>query len=379
MLLMTALASLIGLCVLGSLWRSGMPGIREAMSGHVTTILAMLLMAQQGWAPPWLGVLLANLLYALGGGLFVFGVRRFLGQGISWPLMSWALCAFVAAMVVYTYVTPDVGARIVLASLIYTVLLMLLAWSLWRARGVRFAYGHVFMLALAWTGIVGHATRLVIYALGLDAVPSLLTPTRLNIVFLSLGVVVMPSLTLGLIMMIHDRMLLEREREANTDFLTGVLSRKAWSKTALQMGERARAEGRPMALLLLDIDHFKQVNDTMGHAAGDAVLRHFAVVAGSMLRPGDALGRLGGEEFMAAMPDLSVQEAQALAARMLALLNTMPCQYGDRQLRYTFSGGVASWDGAESLALAMERADRALYRAKAGGRSRVDLAYSEAA
>ncbi|AUL19667.1 GGDEF domain-containing protein [Bordetella holmesii] len=379
MLLMTALASLIGLCVLGSLWRSGMPGIREAMSGHVTTILAMLLMAQQAWAPQWLGILVANMLYALGGGLFVLGVRRFLGQGVSWRLMLASVGVFVVGLAFYTYVTPDVGARIVLASLIYTVLLIVLVWSVWVSRRERFAYGHIFMLCLASAGIVGHATRLVIYALGLDAVPDLLTPTRLNVVFLSLGVVVMPSLTLGLIMMIHDRMLIVREREANTDFLTGVMSRKAWWHAALEMGQHARDTGRPMALLVLDIDHFKKVNDSMGHAAGDAVLRHFAVVAGALLRPGDALGRLGGEEFIAAMPDLSVLEAQALAARMLAVLGTMPCQYGDRQLRYTFSGGVAAWDGVESLTVAMERADRALHRAKAGGRSRVDLAYPEAA
>lgn len=373
LLLITALAALIGLCVLGSLWRSGMPGIREAMGANVATIVAMLFMVQQASAPPWLGVLLSNLLFALGGVLFVAGARRFLGQPVPWRAMLGGVALLIPALAYYTYASPNVSARIVLASLMYTSLLALLAWSVWRSRRQRFAYSQIFMLSLALVAVLGHGTRMTVYALGVDVIPGLLAPTLWNIVFLSLGVVIMPSLTLGMIMMIHDRMLIEREREANTDFLTGVLSRKAWWQGAQQLGARARA-GRPLALLILDIDYFKQVNDTMGHAAGDAVLRHFAAVASAALRPGDALGRLGGEEFIAALPGASVQEAQALAARMLAALAAMPCQYGDIQLRYTFSGGVTSWDGAEALHSAVQRADQALYRAKAGGRSRVDLA-----
>ncbi|ANY18255.1 signaling protein [Bordetella pseudohinzii] len=371
MLLITALAALIDLCVLGSLWRSGMPGIREAMGANVATIVAMLFMVQQASAPPWLGVLLANLLFTMGGVLFVAALRRFLDQPVPWRPMLGGVAVLMVALAYYTYISPDVSARIVLASLMYTSLLALLAWSVWRSRRQRFAYSQIFMLSLALVAILGHGTRMAVYALGVDAIPGLLAPTVWNIVFLSLGVVIMPSLTLGMIMMIHDRMLIEREREANTDFLTGVLSRKAWWQGAQRLGARA---GRPLALLILDIDHFKQVNDSMGHAAGDAVLRHFAAVASAALRPGDALGRLGGEEFIAALPGASAQEAQALAARMLAALDAMPCQYGDIQLRYTFSGGVSSWDGAEALQTAVQRADQALYRAKAGGRSRVDLA-----
>ncbi|MGU9989881.1 GGDEF domain-containing protein [Bordetella avium] len=371
LLLITALAALIGLCVLGSLWRSGLPGIREAMAANVVTIVAMLLLAQQDSLPPWLGILLPNTLFAAGGSLFVVAVRRFLEQPVYWRSMLTAIGALLLALVYYTYIDWNVDRRIALASALYAVLLGGIVVSVWRSRRHRFGYSQGFMLCLALLATIGHVTRAVLYTWWIDFTPGLLAPTYWNIVFLSLGVVIMPSLTLGMIMMLHDRMLREREREANTDFLTGVLSRKAWWGAASRLAAGAR--GRPIAVLLLDIDHFKRVNDRLGHAAGDVVLRHFAAVAGAALRPGDPLGRLGGEEFIAALPGASMDEAQALATRMLAALRAMPCQFGDHPVGYTFSGGVTVWDGTEPLHNAMERADRAMYQAKKNGRSRVEL------
>lgn len=374
LLLITALAALVGLCVLGSLWRSGMPGIREAVWANLMTIVAMVLISQQNAWPAWLGIVAANLLFASGGVTFLIGVQRFLGQAVHTKWLVAALAAMMTVLVYYTYGEWRFDRRMVAASTFYAALLLFLALSIWRSRRDRFGYSQIFLLCLSVVAAIGQIARIYVYGTQMDTAPMLLAPTAWNIIFLSLSVVFMPSLTLGMIMMIHDRMLHEREREANIDFLTGLLTRKAWWSTTLKLGEDARKSGRPLAMLVLDIDHFKQVNDSLGHAAGDAVLRHFASVAMAALRPGDALGRLGGEEFAAALPGASPEEACELARRMLAALLAVPCQFGDIQLRYTFSGGVSQWDGLAPLQSALVEADGAMYAAKQAGRSRVNLA-----
>ena len=122
---------------------------------------------------------------------------------------------------------------------------------------------------------------------------ALLEATTWNVVFLTLGLLTLPCLMLGTIMIIHDRMLAEREQEANTDFLTGLLSRKAWWLQAERYCAQALRTRRPLTLLLLDIDHFKRINDLHGHAVGDAVLRHFGLLAIATLRSSDHAGRVG--------------------------------------------------------------------------------------
>ncbi|KAG0924645.1 hypothetical protein G6F31_019044 [Rhizopus arrhizus] len=141
-------------------------------------------------------------------------------------------------------------------------------------------------------------------------------PSVWNIAYLTLGVLVMPCLTLGTIMIIHDRMLADREHEANTDFLTGLMSRKAWWMQAERYCAQALRTRRPLTLLLLYIDHFKGINDTHGHAAGDAVLRHFGLLAGATLRTGDHVGRVGGEEFSVLVPDMRSEAVMEVGASL---------------------------------------------------------------
>jgi len=121
---------------------------------------------------------------------------------------------------------------------------------------------------------------------------------------------------------------------------------------------------------MLDLDHFKQVNDTLGHAAGDAVLEGFADVARGLLREGDVLGRWGGEEFLLVLPGASPAHAQRVLARFQAAVrNTL---LPGRPV--TFSAGVAAHQGAESVDTLLSRADVALYEAKHAGRDRLALA-----
>lgn len=163
------------------------------------------------------------------------------------------------------------------------------------------------------------------------------------------------------------------EHQAAHDGLTGLLNRAAIRKTILREISRAKRGHSPVALLAIDIDHFKQINDTYGHPAGDEVLRTVALVIQSLLRPYDSLGRTGGEEFLVVAPDCDVEGASAIAERIRNSVSAAKTLTGKQSLSVTISVGVCSSSelGIEEL---YQLADAALYDAKRNGRNRVAIA-----
>lgn len=162
---------------------------------------------------------------------------------------------------------------------------------------------------------------------------------------------------------------------ALTDSLTGVLNRRAFFESGEQELNRARRYQTPLAMVMIDLDMFKQINDNHGHATGDRVLVAAIDALQSMTRTADLFGRIGGEEFAILMPQTGLQAATDLAERLRVTLDTLEIRVGELTLNVTASFGVAAIDVSnESLAEAMGRADAALYRAKARGRNCVELA-----
>ncbi|MCC6931014.1 MAG: GGDEF domain-containing protein [Gemmatimonadaceae bacterium] len=159
--------------------------------------------------------------------------------------------------------------------------------------------------------------------------------------------------------------------QATTDELTGVANRRALMIWLEEEFARTRSAGDGMAVLILDVDHFKRINDTHGHAMGDIALKHLARVLQERLREGDRLGRVGGEEFVVILPRTSVVEAQGVAERMRAAVAGAPLWHPDGDISITVSVGVAMGDGSPTADAVLSRADLALYRAKAWGRDRV--------
>jgi len=165
------------------------------------------------------------------------------------------------------------------------------------------------------------------------------------------------------------------ERLARTDPLTGLLNRRAFTELAEREIQRARRFGHPMSLLAIDLDRFKSINDNHGHAAGDAVLEHFARVASAQLRSLDVIARLGGEEFVIMLPGTDSQGAFHVAERMRQAIGDSVLQLEALALRYSASFGVAAFEPCQpGLDRWLARADAALYEAKAKGRNRVELA-----
>jgi diguanylate cyclase (GGDEF)-like protein len=158
---------------------------------------------------------------------------------------------------------------------------------------------------------------------------------------------------------------------ASTDDLTGLPNRRALLAYADDAIAQAQRDATPLAMLMIDVDHFKRINDGHGHAVGDQVLRHVARVLASGLRGRDRLGRLGGEEFLAVLPGASVAQAQQVAERMRHAIERTPLIGASGEVRFTVSIGVAGAQIAETAAALVARADAALYRAKNGGRNAV--------
>ncbi|HUX06173.1 MAG TPA: sensor domain-containing diguanylate cyclase [Acidobacteriota bacterium] len=172
-----------------------------------------------------------------------------------------------------------------------------------------------------------------------------------------------------------------QQNMADYDLLTGVLNRRAITRNA--EAELCRAErGGALSVVMMDLDHFKQINDTSGHLAGDDVLRKAASVVLENIRPYDWLGRWGGEEFLLLLPDTGIQEAVNIAERLRKAIKTDPVQLeAGGVLRYTASFGIAgtaeTGKSFVSLDTLISLADKALYRAKGEGRDRVCVAGSD--
>ena len=179
--------------------------------------------------------------------------------------------------------------------------------------------------------------------------------------------------TLGMVLMTGERLQANLDRQASSDPLTGALNRRAFSILAEKEMARAQRHGRSLSLLMMDLDHFKQINDRLGHGDGDAILCRFVAIATRVLRGEDVLCRFGGEEFVALLPATSGAQALVAAERLRlafaregsGVITAAP----PLPFAITVSIGVSELKQGEDIKNALRRADIALYRAKAMGRN----------
>ncbi|WP_166264432.1 GGDEF domain-containing protein [Marinobacter caseinilyticus] len=162
------------------------------------------------------------------------------------------------------------------------------------------------------------------------------------------------------------------ERLSMTDRLTGMLNRGTWENLIDAEFERYRRYGQDTSIVMFDIDHFKKVNDTYGHLAGDEVIKHTAKVTLGSLRQSDQAGRYGGEEFGIILPETDTDGAKTICERIRANIETSIVKTSVADIQYTVSIGISTLtDGPENYMQWLQQADEALYSAKEGGRNRV--------
>jgi diguanylate cyclase (GGDEF)-like protein len=169
------------------------------------------------------------------------------------------------------------------------------------------------------------------------------------------------------------RLLQDLQALSLTDALTGLPNRRSFEQALKHENARALRHGQALAVLMVDLDHFKRVNDAHGHGGGDTVLKHFAALAVQVFRDGDVIYRYGGEEFVALLPQTAASGALQAAARLIELVAGTPAVVDNTPVRVTCSVGIAStkrFDGATDM---VAEADAALYEAKRSGRNRAFL------
>jgi len=326
------------------------------------------LFGARGHAPALLTVVLANLLL-LGGMLaLLLGSRRFFGL----PLRHgrWLAVLAVTAVLLYGYsaVEDDFHARLRVVGVVWIAILLTHAQTVWRHGPEDHATRYTVGVLLAHAAVV--LLRLLTSFLPLPQ-EGLFTPSRVQTLYILVNALVTIALTAGLMMLVAQRLRRELEYLATRDALTGARTRPVLLQACRQELARCRRHGRSMALLVMDVDHFKRVNDQHGHQMGDRVLIDVVARVSSLLRLSDLLARFGGEEFVLLLPETTLQEALAVAERIRRKV-ALP---QDGLPEVTVSIGVttnrADEDDVDAL---LACADRALYRAKEQGRNRIETA-----
>jgi len=258
--------------------------------------------------------------------------------------------------------------RLVWVSLMVGSGCLALGWAFWRheARGARI-FAAAVALTLASTALA-FLVRAVLAAVSPDPVALAIgAPTSLSMAYAFVIFFVGGLFNLAQIRLVLGRVFQQLLAQSHMDALTGVANRRGFMAALHAVHQRAQRGGLPYALLMVDIDHFKRINDSHGHAAGDTALRRVAQTLAAHVRSGDTLGRLGGEEFCLLLARCDRAVAEGLAQRV--------CEAVADGKALTVSVGVALVDAVgEDIDQALRRADAALYRAKDAGRNCVRVA-----
>jgi len=372
LLLVTTAFSVVMLLVLSSLAGSKVAGIREWGQANALAILALLLFASRGVLPDLLSIEVANGMYIATIALMYAGFRRHVGLPVPESLLLAGGVATLAAVAVFHYAWDSLPLRSVAVSTYYASICFAIAVTLPVPPDRRLRYPFAFTrIAASVLGVI-HLSRALFYGMEAWSPMVFLDASTYNLMFFGAGTLALPALTLGAVMMSNAQVIAETAYAADHDHLTGAPSRRAFFAAAEREHARAQRRGSGLGLLLVDVDHFKRINDTHGHATGDQVLRDLVTHAQEVIRKIDYCARLGGEEFAVLLPDANHETALAVAERVRAALDRA-LQLGPDTIpvAYTVSIGVAMLEPEEAFAGLMVRADKALYAAKAGGRNRV--------
>jgi diguanylate cyclase (GGDEF)-like protein len=336
--------------------------------------LAAGLLAARDRLPGLLAIDIANALRFAAFGLAWHAVRRLGGKQGSWFVALMPAATWVAALAFLMLDGAGIKTRILASAPVMVGYALGLTFELWRAAP-RFRW--IARPAAIVLGVHAaiFALRFVMALFGSDSflVETAIVTGPLSPFAILEMLVVAIAIAFLLLSAAKEEVGMRHRQAALIDPLTGVGNRRGFDSEVERIFADAMRKDGPMALILFDLDHFKEINDNFGHPAGDRILRTLTRTVAAHLRPDDVLGRLGGDEFGILLADTRIEQAQILAERVRRAVAAMVVRT-DPTVRFTVSIGVAGLRQGESPDILFERADAALYRAKACGRNRVESA-----
>ena len=342
-------------------------------SANLMRAASVMLYGLYGSVPDLISIDLSNVILFSSFGVTWNGARVFNGRAsLPGSLIAGAVLWLLASQ----WPGFETGAEVrgQLSSMIIAAYIWLSAYEFWRGRSEP--------LVSRWPAIVLFATHGAMFLLR-TPINELLHDKESDHILSSawLSVLSLESFLMTiatafiLLAMSKERTELRHKTAAMTDPLTGLLNRRAFVQDAEALLQQQIARDRPIGVLLIDLDHFKSINDRFGHAAGDKVLQTFAKTAQANLRQTDLVGRLGGEEFTVVLADASIDNAYFVADRLRKAFAVNAAVLDGHALHATASVGVSVIvDPSQDLAKLITLADQALYLAKARGRNRVEVA-----
>ncbi|MBU0827126.1 MAG: GGDEF domain-containing protein [Gammaproteobacteria bacterium] len=382
LLTLAAILTALITSVLYAVWffNKTIPGLRLWMLSFLFGSVFSVSLLARDWVPEVFAVMISQAAISMAAYFCLLASRNYMGrQPVSHVLGVVGIGVLISLSVYFTVVQPHLGMRFLLAGLGSGICFLLTAFTL--AKGELRRVPARYLLAMV-AGLHGTflLLRPVFFKLALPANASGQMDVNLVSQFVVLeAILAVVLLGFGALILANEFITSELRHLAEVDPLTNVFNRRAFLTLLDKAISSAERTQTAVPVLVMDLDHFKKVNDTWGHRAGDDVLRHFVVLANRCLRNEDVLGRLGGEEFAIFLPNAGGAGAIAVAERLRALIEAHPLVTDQRPIHLTVSVGVTLCAHGDTADAALQRADEAMYLAKERGRNRVEVLVKPAA
>jgi len=335
------------------------------------TLFALLLLSRQV-IHPLFSVVLADTALSLSLLLIVDGVSRIKDYSLRPSLYRWYLSACLLIFTLFTFVSPSFTARVLVAVTCVVVLFSWVLWILFREPVRQWRLGE---WILSMSMLISVSTALIMAASQIHGSEylSILAYQGAQAHYLTVNLLATVFIAFGLIVITQDNLRRDLERLASYDALTGVLTRRVILSLLDKSIAKVSRNGQPLALMMIDLDHFKRINDTYGHRVGDQVLTEIMASIEGALRKDTYIGRYGGEEFLVVMADTNIEQLVEVSERIRRVAAETVIASQQQTIQCTISIGAMIIDAtnADSLPDPVTRVDKALYQAKVQGRNQV--------
>lgn len=371
MIILSSLAAALAMAVVT--WGKRREGVELWALGLLLNAMAYGLFASRGHIHALLSIVLGNVLLCCMFTCLGAALLQFQGRPLPWPTMAVAPVLMAAGM---AWCIDDYAARVVVAGLLLGALNLWALWILFSHRESTAGRGAWLVMAVLALQALVFLVRVVVIGSSDQPATDIMQSSGVQTLTFSTTFIELMVATMGFIFMARDRADENNRRLAALDPLTGVANRRAVIAALDRDVARAVRTRESIAVMMVDIDHFKRINDQYGHPAGDQVLCNVVNVLRQRLRSQDLVSRYGGEEFLVVLPDTDLIGAHQLARQLCEAVAGSRYRHEGTDIGVTVSIGVfgGRLEPGDSWDMLIAAADRALYRAKELGRNRVEAA-----